>query len=178
MPPKSSFRRWGQSGATVSKWLPKIGSVADDLCFVKSMRSEYINHAPAMTFLLTGHQLPGRPSAGAWVSYGLGSENRDLPDYVVLVSKMQRPSDQPLYAYYWGSGFLPSRYQGVKFRNANEPVLYLHNPPGMPSKLRRSMLDGMSELNQMRLDATNDPEIRHESGSMKWPFACRHPSRN
>lgn len=159
MPPKSRFRRWGASGATVSEWLPRIGSVADDLCFVKSMRSEYINHAPAMTFLLTGSQLPGRPSAGAWVSYGLGSENRDLPDFVVLVSKMKRPSDQPLYAYYWGSGFLPSRYQGVKFRNANEPVLYLDNPAGMPSSVRRSMLDGISELNQMRFDQTADPEI-------------------
>lgn len=159
MPAKAKFRRCGRSGATVSEWLPHIGSVADELCFIKSMHTDYINHAPAMTFLLTGHQLPGRPSGGAWVSYGLGSVNRDLPDYVVLVSKMQRPSDQPLYAYYWGAGFLPSRFQGVKFRNANEPVLYLQDPAGLPRTLRREMLDGIAELNRARLAETGDPEI-------------------
>jgi len=160
MPARPKFRKWGESGATVSEWLPHIGSVSDELCFIKSMHTEHINHAPAMTYLLTGHQIPGRPSVGAWVSYGLGSPNRDLPAYVVLVSKMQRPSDQPLYDYYWGSGFLPSRYQGVKFRNAQERVLYLKNPDGLPSDLRREMLDSLSELNARRFEKTGDPEIQ------------------
>ena len=159
MPAKTRFHRWGKSGATVSEWLPHIGSVADDLCFIKSMHTEYINHAPAMTFLLTGHQIPGRPSAGAWVSYGLGSDNQDLPDYIVLVSKMKRPSDQPLYEYYWGSGFLPTRYQGVKLRSGKEPVLYLNNPAGITRKVRRSMLDSLRELNEIKLQQTADPEI-------------------
>ncbi|MEK0446415.1 MAG: hypothetical protein RLZZ399_1736 [Verrucomicrobiota bacterium] len=159
MPAHTQFRQWGKSGATVSEWLPHIGSMSDEICFIKSMCTEQINHAPAMTFLLTGHQLPGRPSVGAWVSYGLGSPNRDLPDYVVLVSKMLRPSDQPLYDYYWGSGFLPSSYQGVKFRNAKEPVLYLDDPEGLPRELRRSMLDGLSELNGQKLRDAGDPEI-------------------
>jgi hypothetical protein len=113
MPARTSFGRYGESGATIGEWLPHHAKVADDLCFIKSMVTDEINHAPAMTKFLTGHQLPGRPSLGAWTSYGLGSENRNLPDYLVLISKMQRPSDQPLYDHYWGSGFLPSRYQGV-----------------------------------------------------------------
>jgi len=159
MPPKSKFQRWGQSGATVSEWLPHIGGVADELCFIKSMYTEYINHAPAMTFLTTGHQLPGRASIGSWVSYGIGSDNRNLPDFVVLLSKMQRPSDQPLYSYYWGSGFLPSRYQGVKFRNAREPVLYLQNPAGISRDIRRSMLDGLEKINRLRHAEAHDPEI-------------------
>jgi hypothetical protein len=159
LPGITKFSRHGQSGATVSEWLPHIGSVADDLCFVKSMVTDQINHAPAMTKFLTGHQLPGRPSFGAWASYGLGSENRNLPDYIVLISRMKRPSDQPLYDHYWGSGFLPSRYQGVKLRNAKDSVLYLRDPEGMPRHLRRGMLDGISQLNQQRHQLTGDPEI-------------------
>ncbi|MFO0902413.1 MAG: DUF1501 domain-containing protein [Pirellulales bacterium] len=159
MPARVKFRQCGASGATVGEWLPHLAEVADELCFIKSMTTEHINHAPAMTFMLTGHQLPGRPSVGAWVSYGLGSENRDLPDYLVLVSKMQRPSDQPLYDYYWGSGFLPTRYQGVRLRNAAEPVLYLRDPEGLPRHLRRGMLDGLAELNQLRHEQAADPEI-------------------
>ncbi len=159
MPGITKFARHGQSGATVSEWLPRLAKVADKLCFVKSMHTDQINHAPAMTQFLTGHQIPGRPSVGAWVSYGLGSTNRDLPDYLVMLSKMQRPSDQPLYDHYWGSGFLPSRYQGVKLRNAKDAVLYLRDPEGLPRQLRRGMLDGLAELNQKRLDETGDPEI-------------------
>ena len=159
MPSHTKFQKWGKSQATVSEWLPHIGSMSDEICFIKSMCTEQINHAPAMTFLLTGHQLPGRPSIGSWVSYGLGSPNRDLPEYVVLVSKMLRPSDQPLYDYYWGSGFLPSNYQGVKFRNAKEPVLYLDDPAGLPRELRRSMLDGMADINARKLRGAGDPEI-------------------
>jgi len=159
MGPRAKFSRHGQSGAAVGEWLPHIGAVSDELCFVKSMYTEYINHAPAMTFMLTGHQIPGRPSVGAWASYGLGSENRNLPDYIVLVSKMQRPSDQPLYEYYWGSGFLPSRYQGVKFRSGSEPVLYLSDPHGISRRTRRTMLDSLGSLNRIREQATGDPEI-------------------
>lgn len=159
MPPHSNFRQHGQSGATVSDWLPHIGSVADDLCFIKSMTTDQINHAPAMTKFLTGHHLPGRPSMGSWFSYGLGSDNRDLPDYLVMLSKMKRGSDQPLYDHYWGSGFLPSVYQGVKLRSAKEPVLYLNDPDGLPRHLRRSMLDGLGDLNQIHQSQTGDPEI-------------------
>ena len=159
MPTRVKFTRCGASGATIGQWLPHLQQVADELCFIKSMHTDEINHAPAMTKFLTGHQLPGRPSMGAWVSYGLGSENRDLPDYLVMISKMQRPSDQPLYDHYWGSGFLPSSYQGVKLRNSKEPVLYLRDPDGLPKHLRRGMLNGLSELNQQRLTETGDPEI-------------------
>jgi hypothetical protein len=158
-PAATKFAHCGQSGATISEWLPHLQEVADDVCFIKSMHTDQINHAPAMTQFLTGHQLAGRPSIGAWASYGLGSANRNLPDYLVLISKMQRPSDQPLYDHYWGSGFLPSRYQGVKLRNAKDPVLYLHDPDGLPRDVRRGMLDGLGELNQMRLEQTGDPEI-------------------
>ena len=158
-PAATKFTRCGKSGATIGEWLPHLQRVADDLCFIKSMHTDQINHAPAMTQFLTGNQIPGRPSIGSWVSYGLGSENRNLPDYLVLISKMQRPSDQPLYDHYWGSGFLPSRYQGVKLRNAKDPVLYLRDPDGLPREIRRGMLDGLGELNQMRLKETGDPEI-------------------
>ena len=158
-PAATKFIRRGQSDVSIGEWLPHLAEIADDLCVIKSMCTDEINHAPAMTKFLTGHQIPGRPSLGAWVSYGLGSINRDLPDYLVLLSKMQRPSDQPLYDHYWGSGFLPSRYQGVKLRNSKDPVLYLRDPEGLPRDLRRGMLDGLSELNQMRLRETGDPEI-------------------
>jgi len=159
MPGRTKFERCGRSGATIGEWLPHLRGVADELCFIKSMHGDQINHAPAMTKFLTGHQIPGRPSMGAWASYGLGSENQNLPDYLVLISKMQRPSDQPLYDHYWGSGFLPSRFQGVKLRNSRDPVLYLRDPDGLPRELRRGMLDGLGELNQMRLAETGDPEI-------------------
>ncbi|MAI30070.1 MAG: DUF1501 domain-containing protein [Rubripirellula sp.] len=159
MPAHSTFRRCGQSGATVSDWLPHIADIADELCFVKSMVTDQINHAPAMTKFLTGHHLTGRPSMGSWFSYGLGSENRDLPDYLVLLSKMKRGSDQPLYDHYWGSGFLPSEYQGVKLRSAKDPVLYLNDPDGLPRELRRGMLNGLNEINAIREQQTGDPEI-------------------
>ncbi|MGV3756669.1 MAG: DUF1501 domain-containing protein [Verrucomicrobiota bacterium] len=159
MPARTEFKKCGRSGATIGEWLPHLREVADELCFIKSMHTDQINHAPAMTQFLTGNQLAGRPSMGAWVSYGLGSENRNMPDYLVMISKMQRPSDQPLYDHYWGSGFLPSRFQGVKLRNSKDPVLYLRDPDGLPREVRRGMLDGLGELNQMRLKETGDPEI-------------------
>lgn len=177
MPPQTSFGRYGQSGATLGEWLPYHRNIVDDVCFIKSMVTDQINHAPAMTKLLTGHQLVGRPSMGAWASYGLGSENRNLPDYLVLISKMKRPSDQPLYDYYWGSGFLPSRYQGVQLRAAEDPVLYLQDPKGMPREVRRGMLDGLSELNSMRLAETRDPEIetRIQQYEMAWRMQTSVP---
>ena len=158
LPGITKFSRCGQSGATISEWMPHLQRVADDLCFIKSMTSDQINHAPAMTKLLTGHQLPGRPSIGGWVSYGLGSTNRNLPEFIVMISKMMRPSDQPLYDHYWGSGFLPSRYQGVKLRSARDPVLYLRDREGLSRELRRGMLDGLADLNQLHHDITGDPE--------------------
>lgn len=160
LPPLAKFKRHGKSGATVGEWLPHTASIADELCFVKSMVTDQINHAPAMTKFLTGHQLPGRPSFGCWASYGLGSINKNLPDYLVLISKMKRSSDQPLYDHYWGSGFLPSRHQGVKLRNARDPVLYLNDPEGFPPKLRRAMLDGLGSMNQRRYAQSLDPEIQ------------------
>jgi hypothetical protein len=159
MPARTKFERCGQSGATIGEWMPHLKTVADELCFVKSMYTDQINHAPAMTKFLTGHQLPGRPCLGSWISYGLGSENRNLPDFLVIISRMQRPSDQPLYDHYWGSGFLPSRYQGVKLRNARDPVLYLRDPDGLPRSVRRDMLEGLGDLNALHLAETGDPEI-------------------
>ncbi len=159
MPARAKLQRYGESGATVGEWLPHVAGVVDELCFIKSLHTDQINHAPAMTQFLTGHQIPGRPSIGGWISYGLGSPNRNLPDFIVMISKMQRPSDQPLYDHYWGSGFLPSRFQGVKLRNAKDPVLYLRDPAGLPRELRRSMLNGLAELNQQKQEETHDPEI-------------------
>lgn len=158
LPAASKFRPRGECGMELSDWIPHLAGIADDLCLVRSMTTDEINHAPAMTKFLTGNQLPGRPSLGSWISYGLGSENRDLPDYVALLSKMKRGSDQPLYDHYWGSGFLPSVHQGVKLRAAAEPVLYLQNPKGMTRLLRRKQLDGLAELNRQRQAETNDPE--------------------
>ncbi|MFT5155234.1 MAG: hypothetical protein ACI841_005245, partial [Planctomycetota bacterium] len=159
LPSRASFRPRGESGIEISDWLPHLAKIADELCLVRSMTTEPINHAPAMTSFLTGHQLPGRPSLGSWISYGLASGNRDLPNYVALLSKMMRGSDQPLFDHYWGSGFLPSIHQGVKLRAASEPVLYLQDSPGISRALRRSQLDGLAQLNQMRFEVSQDPEV-------------------
>src|SRR5207253_4264213 len=151
------FARHGRSGAWLSELLPHTAKVVDDLCFIKSLQTEAINHDPAITFVQTGSQLAGRPSMGAWVAYGLGSVNQDLPAFVVLLSR--GGTDQPLYDRLWGSGFLPTRYQGVKLRGGKEPVLYLANPAGCSPQLRRAMLDDLSQLNQHRHAETGDPEI-------------------
>jgi hypothetical protein len=159
-PSKFKFARHGQSGAWVSELLPHTAKVVDELCFVRSMFTEQINHDPAVTFFQTGFQLAGRPSIGAWLSYGLGSENQDLPGFVVLLSQGSgNPNDQPLYDRLWGSGFLPSKYQGVKFRSVGDPVLYLSNPPGLSDAGRRRYLDDLAKLNQMKLEESGDPEI-------------------
>lgn len=174
LPSRTSFGQYGDSGATIGEWLPHTATITDDLCFVKSMVTDQINHAPAMTKFLTGHQLPGRPSIGSWASYGLGSMNRNLPDYVVLISRMKRGSDQPLYDHYWGSGFLPSRHQGVKLRSARDPVLYLNDPEGFPTSVRRTMLDSLSSLNQRHYQQTLDPEI--ETRIQQYEMAFRMQS--
>jgi len=159
-PSKFRFARHGHSGPWISELMPHLTKVADELCFIKSMYTEAINHDPAITFFQTGAQLAGRPSMGAWVSYGLGSDNRDLPAFVALVSQGSgNPADQPLYDRLWGSGFLPTRYQGVKLRSGGEPVLYLSNPPGLDNAARRRMLDDLAQLNQLRLQEQGDPEI-------------------
>ncbi|MEX0713978.1 MAG: DUF1501 domain-containing protein [Pirellulales bacterium] len=159
-PSKFAFARHGASGAWVSELMPHTARVADELCFVKSMFTEAINHDPAITFFQTGAQLAGRPSIGSWLSYGLGSENADLPAFVTMISRgTGNPNDQPLYDRLWGSGFLPTRYQGIKFRSVGDPVLFLSNPAGLGSATRRRMLDDLARLNQLKLEEFGDPEI-------------------
>ncbi len=154
------FARHGQSGATISDLLPETARVADLLCFIKSMHTEAINHDPAVTFFQTGAQLAGRPSIGAWTSYGLGSENQDLPAFVVMISRGSgNPNDQPLYDRLWGSGFLPTTYQGIKFRSVGDPVLYLSNPAGLSAAARRRTLDDLSQLDALNHRQFGDPEI-------------------
>jgi hypothetical protein len=159
-PTKYRFAQHGQSGAWLSELLPHTAKVADELCFVKSLYTEAINHDPAVTFFQTGAQLAGRPSIGSWLSYGLGSANQDLPAFVAMISQgTGNPNDQPLYDRLWGSGFLPTKYQGIKFRSVGDPVLYLSNPPGLDSETRRRLLDDLSQLNQLKLAEFGDPEI-------------------
>jgi hypothetical protein len=154
------FGQHGRGGVWLSELLPHLAGVADELCVVRSLHTEAINHDPAITFLTTGAQLAGRPSLGAWLSYGLGSENRDLPAFVAMISRGSgRPNDQPLYDRLWGSGFLPSRHQGVKFRGQGDPVLYLSNPPGIDKAQRRDTLDDLAALNRLHRDTVGDPEI-------------------
>ena len=152
------FAQHGKSQAWVSDLLPNTARVADDLCFIKSMYTEAINHDPAITFFQTGSQLAGRPSIGSWLSYGLGSANENLPAFVVLISR-NATSDQPLYSRLWGNGFLPSTHQGVQFRAGKDPVLYLNNPPGVTAEGRRQMLDRLAELNHAQFEDTGDPEL-------------------
>jgi hypothetical protein len=155
-----AFKQHGHSGAWLSELLPETAKVVDELAIVKSMHTDAINHDPAITFIHSGSQQPGRPSLGAWVSYGLGSENENLPAFVVLLSLSNTPNnDQPLFSRLWGSGFLPSSYQGIRFRSGSDPVLYLKDPDGITRDTRRAMLDGLEQLNRMRYDDYGDPEI-------------------
>ncbi|HKE30033.1 MAG TPA: DUF1501 domain-containing protein [Bryobacteraceae bacterium] len=155
------FQRYGQSGAWVSELLPHTAKIVDDITIIKSVNTDAINHDPAITFIQSGSQQPGRPSMGAWVSYGLGSENRNLPAFVVMVSQPEAlNTDQPpLFSRLWGSGFLPSNHQGVRLRAGSSPVLYLNNPPGIDAATRRDVLDAVGKLDQMHHDAFGDPEI-------------------
>jgi hypothetical protein len=158
--PVEPFKQYGESGAWVSDLMPHTSEIVDDLCFIKSMHTEAINHAPAISFTLSGSEMPGRPAMGAWLTYGLGTENANLPAYVVLTSVSKGTScGQIFYDFYWGSGFLPSRFQGVKFRGAGDPVLYLSNPDGMSRSVRRGMLDDIAALNEMKFQQKGDPEI-------------------
>ncbi|MGI8603414.1 MAG: DUF1501 domain-containing protein [Verrucomicrobiales bacterium] len=154
------FKKCGQSGATVSDLLPHTQGIADQLCFIKSMHTNAINHAPAITHFLTGSEMPGRPSMGAWLSYGLGSESENLPAFVVMTSRDKEAScGQIFYDFYWSSGFLPSKFQGVKFRGQGDPVLYLSNPSGMSREIRRGLLDDLAQLNRLHHEEFRDPEI-------------------
>lgn len=162
------FRRHGTCGAWVSSLLPHTAAVVDDLAIVRSMYTEAINHDPAITFLQTGQQIAGRPSIGAWVSYGLGSDNQNLPSFVVLITPGK--GDQPLYSRLWGSGFLPARYQGVQFRSGRDPVLYLNNPSGIDAGSRRLLLDRLRQLHELQHEATGDPEINTRIAQYEMAF--------
>ena len=152
------FSKYGQSGTMLSELLPYTGKIADELCVVKSLQTDAINHDPAVTFFQTGFQIAGRPSIGAWIAYGLGSENQDLPAFVVMVSQGGGNS-QALADRMWGSGFLPTKYAAVKFRSGNDPVLYLSNPEGYDAKMRRRFLDDLGKLNHLEEQEYQDPEI-------------------
>ena len=157
--PMVNFKKYGERGTWVSDHLPYTAQIVDDISIIKSMNTEAVNHDPAITFINTGNQQPGRPSMGAWLSYGLGSENQDMPAYVVMVSRGSG-NLQALYSRLWGSGFLPSEHQGVKLRSSGEPILYLQNPNGITRKDRRRVLDGLKRLNQDHYDSFGDPETQ------------------
>jgi hypothetical protein len=160
LPGIAGFRRYGRSGTWLCDFLPHTGSIADDICLIKSMHTEAINHAPAVTLFLCGAEQPGRPSMGAWLSYGLGSLNQDLPTFMVMTSQDRELScGQLFYDYYWGSGFLPTRFQGVKLRSNGDPVLYLSNPHGLNQTVRRGLLDDLASLNRIHHQEVGDPEI-------------------
>jgi hypothetical protein len=162
-----NFKQYGQSGHWMSELLPHTSRLADDLCIIRSMNTEAINHDPAMTMLQTGSQVPGRPSFGSWMSYGLGSDNSDLPAFVVMISRPSgKGNAQPLHERMWSAGFLSPRYQGVRFSSGKDPVLYLNNPPGITPDRRRAMLDDIAGLNKIKRVLTNT----------KWHFACSHRS--
>ncbi|MEI6537122.1 MAG: DUF1501 domain-containing protein [Verrucomicrobiaceae bacterium] len=162
------FNQHGNNGAWVSELYPHTAKIVDDLCIIRSMYSEAINHDPAMSLLQSGSTLPGRPSAGAWLSYGLGSQNDNLPGFIVLVSK--RPADQPLSSRLWDSGFLPTQFQGVQFRAGKDPVLFLNDPKGMPRELTRRSLDGLRNLHQLEQAIQPDPAIEARIAQYEMAF--------
>jgi len=160
LPPLKPFKQYGECGRWLSELLPHTGGVADDICLVRSMHTEAVNHAPGVTLFMTGSQIPGRPSLGAWMTYGLGTLTSELPSFVVMTSSdVDKTCGQLFFDYYWGSGFLPSKYQGVRFRSGTAPVLYLRDPQGLPRELRRAALDDLAELNRQHLSTYGDPEI-------------------
>src|SRR5688500_15544505 len=165
------FAQHGQHGAWVSELLPHMASIVDDIAIVRTVNTEAINHDPAITYIQTGSQLPGRPSLGAWLSYGIGSPGQELPAFVVLHSKWtSKAASQALFSRLWGAGFLPARHQGVALRSAGDPVLYLSNPTGVSGEIRRKMLDGLAELNQKQFDAVGDPEIQTRIAQYEMAF--------
>ncbi len=154
------FRRYGASGIELSEMLPNVGALADEICVVRSMHTEAVNHAPGVTLFMTGSQVPGRPSMGAWATYGLGCDTDELPAFVVMTSSDKgKTCGQLFFDYYWGSGFLPSRFQGVRFRNVGDPVPYLADPPGVSRAARRALLDDIAAMNAAHLADYGDPEI-------------------
>lgn len=158
---KFKFTQQGKNGTWISELLPHTGKIIDDLCVMKTVNTEAINHDPAITLMQTGSQQPGRPSFGSWLSYGLGSESRDLPAFVVMISHgTGSDANQGLLDRLWGSGFLPTSHQGVKLRGGRDPVLYLSDPPGIDRDLRKKMLDGIGRLNQLQFEKDGDPEIQ------------------
>ncbi|MGC6426931.1 MAG: DUF1501 domain-containing protein [Akkermansiaceae bacterium] len=171
LPSVAEHRNYGKSGIKMSSWLPHIGSIADEMTLVRSMYTEAINHAPAFTHLFTGSQIAGRPAMGAWATYGLGTENENLPSYVVLTSRdRQNSCGQLFYDHYWGSGFLPSRFQGVKFRGKGDPVLFLGNPEGISRAQRKRVLGDLAELNEVRHELYQDPEIETRIAQYEMAF--------
>jgi len=160
LPSQYTFAQHGRSGAWMSELIPHTAKIADEIAIVKTVFTEQINHAPAMTFFQTGHQIPGRPCLGAWTVYGLGSDNKDLPGFVVMVSKdVERTCDQPLYEHLWSAGFLPAEHQGVKLRAGRDPVLFLPNPDGISREVRRGQLDDLATLNHAHYEHTGDPQV-------------------
>ena len=167
--PQHDFERFGKSGQLISNQLPHIGTIADDICIIRSMTTHQINHDPAHTFFNTGTQISGRPSMGSWVLYGLGAETENLPGYVVLTS-VGGGQSQPIAARQWHSGFLPSKYQGVQFHSKGDPVLYLGNPKGVSEKDQRSLIDTVNTLNSHRNETLNDPEISAKISQYEMAF--------
>ncbi len=166
-----NFSQHGKSGTWLSELLPHTAKIVDDIAIVKTVNTEAINHDPAITFIQTGSQQPGRPSFGAWLSYGLGSENQNLPAFVVLIAQSSAVNtDQPLFSRLWGNGFLPSKYQGVNFRASGDPVLYLSDPPGIDREARRRMLDGIGKLNHLNGETYGDPEIETRIAQYEMAF--------
>ncbi|GLR19638.1 DUF1501 domain-containing protein [Portibacter lacus] len=164
-----TFNQYGESGAWMSNLLPYHQEIADELCFIKTMHTEAINHDPAVTFIQTGSQQAGRPSIGSWLSYGLGSENENLPNFVVLLSRGV-PGGQPLYAKLWGNGFLPSQHQGVMFRSGDEPVLYLNDPKGISRDSRRNMLNHLEKLHRHQYEKTKDEALQSKISQYEMAF--------
>ena len=163
-----NFKQHGQSGRWASELLPHTSEVVDDLCFIKSMQTDQINHDPAITFMQTGNQLPGRPSIGSWLSYGFGSDNENLPTFITLITK--KMGGQPLYSRLWGNGFLPTEHQGIQFRSGKDPVLYLTNPENYDGEDRRKMLNYLGKLNDLQYDAYGDPEINARMAQYEMAF--------
>ena len=167
--PQLEFKKWGKSGQYFSSAFPKIGGIADDICIVRSMTTEQINHDPAHTYMNTGTQISGRPSMGSWVLYGLGAETNNLPGFVVLTS-VGGGQNQPIASRQWHSGFLPSKYQGVHFHSKGDPVLYLSNPNGVTNKDQRSVIDSVNQLNRIGNHTLRDPEISTKISQYEMAF--------
>lgn len=168
--PQHPFKKYGESGNEICQIFPKLGEVADELCIIRSMRTEAINHDPAHTFMNTGSLISGRPAMGSWLTYGLGNDADDLPGFVVLTSLGRHGQAQPIAARQWHSGFLPSRYQGVEFRSTGDPVLYVTNPKGVSRKKQGDIVDAINELNRLQYDQIQDPEIKTRMAQYELAF--------